>query len=997
MRTESPPTSASATQSLLNDESKAGRNNRQSFGPVRYPKYVLYETKARFWLIGSNRKKTQFSLIKIDRTCESQLEIIEDGCRYTRQEIQALLRMIAEGNASTGGLHRRCSAYGILGFIRFLHGYYLLLVTKRKKVASIGVHDVYKVVQISDLAITHPSWSTQNTGKGWMESKYRTLFFSMALKHFYFSYSYDLTRTLQNNMTAEQKHRNVYNEGFVWNEFLLQDLIRATSRDSPWVLPMIHGYLKENKFSLNGRICNIVLIARRSRHFAGTRFLKRGVNERGQVANAVECEQIVYDASSEVAHLPHSFTSYVQIRGSIPLFWGQDGSVLAPKPPIAIQRVDPFYTATILHFEDLLRQFGAPIIVLNLVKQNEKKPRESLLGEQYRIAVDEINGNIPSALKIEFVDCDFSHFSKQIKGPDVVAVMNDYAEAALQKTGYFHAGCQRYSNYLNGDENPEPGWAPYRAPDIPGRFQTGLVRSNCIDSLDRTNAAQFITGKVAFGYQLCALGLSMNPECDFDDPVVQILLDMYQGMGNTLALQYGGSRLAHTISTYREKTFANHSRDLLASLKRFYSNSFTDKEKQDSINLFLGNFCPWNEKVNLWDLETDYHLHMKKAESFPETFLFTNQKWWEPALKVFFSRIISSPLLPIGNPRDAYLSRLYEEIYEPYRITSFDLIISRQCSTPIPIAVPDTSPSQSFQAALRRTGGNSNNSNAATTGSATSSAAGNGDRRMMPASALPGTTNQARKGQMLLSLYGIKKWFTFVQDSVKTVSTRKKKPGDSRVSVRTRRTSSGSSFDLAPSPYEIFTRLDSDESLRLDCLPVSVAPYIHYLSFSQTSLDTIERRKQRPKKLRRTASIRSTPPSLKSPVALKPATLLQTSASSASSSSSAFLPAEPNARLPGYLQKPPSPSRTAVYADAVSIASLSTLKSMPVNDSAYVAALDYCRDLRPKDLTCSRETIGALCASFETPERIAETGLFTGWLDAKSILLTHSAKTQETK
>ncbi len=39
----------------------------------------------------------------------------------------------------------------------------------------------------------------------------------------------------------------------------------------------------------------ITLIARRSRYFAGTRFLKRGVNESGYVGNYVETEQIVQD------------------------------------------------------------------------------------------------------------------------------------------------------------------------------------------------------------------------------------------------------------------------------------------------------------------------------------------------------------------------------------------------------------------------------------------------------------------------------------------------------------------------------------------------------------------------------------------------------------------------------------------------------------------------------------------------------------------------------
>lgn len=83
----------------------------------------------------------------------------------------------------------------------------------------------------------------------------------------------------------------------------------------------------------------MILIARRSRFFAGTRFLKRGVNEQGHVANEVETEQIVLDYHSNVVNtlgnLPTAhITSFVQMRGSIPLYWCQDISIMTPKPPI---------------------------------------------------------------------------------------------------------------------------------------------------------------------------------------------------------------------------------------------------------------------------------------------------------------------------------------------------------------------------------------------------------------------------------------------------------------------------------------------------------------------------------------------------------------------------------------------------------------------------------------------------------------------------------------
>ena len=50
------------------------------------------------------------------------------------------------------------------------------------------------------------------------------------------------------------------------------------------------------------------------------------------------------------------FTSFVQIRGSIPLFWSQDNNFVTPKPQIMLQRRDPFYASTILHFAGNVRR-----------------------------------------------------------------------------------------------------------------------------------------------------------------------------------------------------------------------------------------------------------------------------------------------------------------------------------------------------------------------------------------------------------------------------------------------------------------------------------------------------------------------------------------------------------------------------------------------------------------------------------------------------------------
>jgi len=74
--------------------------------------------------------------------------------------------------------------------------------------------------------------------------------------------------------------------------------------------------------------------------------------------------------------------------------------------------------------------------------------------------------------------------------------------------------------------------------------------------------------------------------------------------------RYGGSALVNTMATYRKTdAWTTHSRDMIETVKRYYSNAFTDSEKQDSINLFLGNFVADRERPHLWELPTDFYLH----------------------------------------------------------------------------------------------------------------------------------------------------------------------------------------------------------------------------------------------------------------------------------------------------------------------------------------------------------------------------------------------------
>lgn len=79
-------------------------------------------------------------------------------------------------------------------------------------------------------------------------------------------------------------------------------------------------------------------------------------------------------------------------------------------------------------------------------------------------------------------------------------------------------------------------------------YQNDVRRTNCIDCLDGTNVAQYAYGLEALGRQLQGVGLTDIPKLDPDCGVAAALMDMYQNMGDSLALQYGGSEAHNYVS-----------------------------------------------------------------------------------------------------------------------------------------------------------------------------------------------------------------------------------------------------------------------------------------------------------------------------------------------------------------------------------------------------------------------------------------------------------------
>ncbi|KAF2285126.1 hypothetical protein GH714_037994 [Hevea brasiliensis] len=386
-------------------------------------------------------------------------------------------------------------------------------------------------------------------------------------KDFFFSYSYHVMRSLQKNLCNKETGHVLYETMFVWNEFLTRG-IRNHLQNTLWTVALVYGFFKQATFSISGRDFKLTLIARRSRHYAGTRYLKRGVNEKGRVANDVETEQIVFEDVPE--GFPIQISSVVQNRGSIPLFWSQETSRLNLKPDIILSRKDKNYEATRLHFENLVKRYGNPIIILNLIKTQEKKPRESILRAEFANAIDYINKDLSEENRLRFLHWDL-HKHTRSKATNVLLLLGKMAAYALTWTSFFY--CQNTENGHLSPQNTCSNDGDEDANDVERPFSGGNGFSNGNHSIKPPMFQQ---------------GFIDTPKIDLGAPLADELMGFYERMGDTLAHQYGGSAAHNKIFSQRRGHWkaAIQSQEFFRTLQRYYSNAYMDAEKQDAINVW---------------------------------------------------------------------------------------------------------------------------------------------------------------------------------------------------------------------------------------------------------------------------------------------------------------------------------------------------------------------------------------------------------------------------
>lgn len=225
-------------------------------GICRIHRFWLYETAKRFYVVGGDVLERKFRLLKIDRSADNiELSIAEDNIIYTKKDMNQVLDTLDDGNKASGGMKLKFSFGGLLGFVRFTGAYYMLLVTKKSPAAVVGGHYIYHIDETELISLAASTYRSK-VDKDPEEARFIGILNNLDLtRSFYFSYSYDVTRTLQRNMLRERSAlqnnqaelpARDHNSMFVWNHHFLRPASAVLKSVYDWCLPIVHGFVDQS-------------------------------------------------------------------------------------------------------------------------------------------------------------------------------------------------------------------------------------------------------------------------------------------------------------------------------------------------------------------------------------------------------------------------------------------------------------------------------------------------------------------------------------------------------------------------------------------------------------------------------------------------------------------------------------------------------------------------------------------------------------------------------
>ncbi|RDB28469.1 Uncharacterized protein C19F5.03 [Hypsizygus marmoreus] len=468
--------------------------------------------------------------------------------------------------------------YGIVGLISLSLSEYVILVTGRELRGRLMGHDIYRATDF-DILPLNPNVSVHSPHhpvEGHLLALVRS---HLRGGHFLFGYSWDVTRRLQAQWETQElaAHKSLWemaDDRFFWNRFLQSRLIDATVGNAKqdlgkYILPIVYGTFDLRAAFVHGRHMQLCLISRRSRFRAGTRYFRRGIDREGNVANFNETEQLLLvegpttpGAQRTSDDLFATKLSFVQVRGSVPLYWAEVNT-LRYKPDLQIMDLQDTADVMKKHLEELVSIYGEQALV-SLVNQ---KGHEQPVKDAYERYIAEIN--LPN---VRYEYFDFHNECRKMRW-DRISVLIDILKDDLERQGYFQL---------------DAGQA------IPTKIQKGTVRTNCMDNLDRTNVVQAALAKWTLNKQLRDLGI-IPPGAGVDDyeALSKDFREMWADHADAIANAYGGSgALKSDFTRTNKRTRKGLLEDGLKSVMRYLKNNYFDGARQDAFDLVTGAWIP---------------------------------------------------------------------------------------------------------------------------------------------------------------------------------------------------------------------------------------------------------------------------------------------------------------------------------------------------------------------------------------------------------------------
>eukprot|EP00118_Oscarella_pearsei_P006648 m.30421 g.30421 ORF g.30421 m.30421 type:complete len:1392 (+) comp31341_c0_seq8:2-4177(+) len=430
---------------------------------------------------------------------------------------------------------KHTDTYCCLGVLRIYFdnhvGLYLFVVTSCDSIGKVQNSEIYRVnavtsFPLNEFAIEEPVTEVRrllNSG------------------HFFFARPVsddrsfiDITLSMQNQAT-----KSINDNRFLWNKGMFGHLERFGVDCSAWTVHIVCGGFEIKTVYAGDRTAKACLFCRLSCDRAGTRFNTRGTDDKGNVANFVEMEQVLF--------VEDFVSSFVQLRGSVPLFWEQPGFQAGVHKVKMSRGFQASATAFERHFSDLLERYG-PQLILNLLGIQEGENLLSLVYEN------------------QFKCCCYA------KSDSVRYFGFDYhrCKGRAEKMEALHSVCKKYT--------AECGLF-LQEKDQAKSMQNGTIRANCMDCLDRTNSVQCLIGLMVLPCQLEALGLIARES--IKSRFEEAFRKLWSVNGDRISRIYAGTGALDSKSKVGKLV------DGARSVSRTFQNNFLDSTKQEAINLLL--------------------------------------------------------------------------------------------------------------------------------------------------------------------------------------------------------------------------------------------------------------------------------------------------------------------------------------------------------------------------------------------------------------------------